>query len=68
MNSRDYVLEMYLTKLEARLNEVRNYYNNRDNLGSTDKVKRAFNNTHSGLSDALASILEALDTLKESFK
>ena len=68
MNSRDYVLEMYLDKLETRLKEARNYYNNRDNLGSIDKVKRAFSNTHSGLSDALASVLESLDTLKESLK
>lgn len=68
MSSRDYVLEMYITKIDARLKEITNYYNNRAELGSTDKVKRAFNNTHSGLSDALASVLEALDTLKESFK
>lgn len=67
MNSRDYVLEMYLDKLEARLKEVRELYNNRDNLGSTEEVKKAFNNVHSGLSDALASVLESLDTLKESF-
>ena len=68
MNSKDYVLEMYLDKLEARLKEVRELYNNRDNLGSVEEVKRAFNNIHSGLSDALASVLESLDTLKESFK
>lgn len=67
MNSRDYVLEMYLDKLEARLKEVREYYNNRDNLGSIDEVKRAFNNTHSSLSDALASVLESLDSLNKSF-
>ena len=67
MNSRDYVLEMYLDKLEARLKEVREYYNNRDNLGSIDEVKRAFNNAHSGLSDALASVLEVLDSLNKSF-
>lgn len=67
MNSKDYVFEMYLDKLEARLKEVRELYNNRDNLGSIDEVKRAFNNVHSGLSDALASVLESLDTLKESF-
>lgn len=68
MNSRDYVLEMYLTKLETRLKEVKEFYNNRDNLGSIEEVKRAFDNTHSGLSDALASILESLDTLKGAFK
>ncbi|EAL0720660.1 hypothetical protein HPMG_01181 [Helicobacter pullorum MIT 98-5489] len=67
MNSKDYVFEMYLDKLEARVKEVRELYNNRDNLGSIDEVKRAFNNVHSGLSDALASVLESLDTLKESF-
>ena len=67
MSSRDYVLEMYLDKLEARLKEVRELYNNRDNLGSIEEVKRAFHNAHSGLSDALASVLESLDTLKESF-
>ena len=67
MNSKDYVFEMYLDKLEARLKEVRELYNNRDNLGSVEEVKRAFNNAHSGLSDALASVLESLETLKESF-
>lgn len=67
MNSRDYVLEMYLDKLEARLKEVKEYYDNRDKLGSIEEVKKAFNNVHSGLSDALASVLESLDTLKESF-
>lgn len=67
MNSKDYVLEMYLDKLEARLKEVKEYYNNRDNLGSTDEVKRAFNNVHSGLSDALASVLESLDSLNKAF-
>lgn len=67
MNSKDYVLEMYLDKLEARVKEVRELYNNRDNLGSIDEVKRAFNNIHNGLSNALASVLESLDTLKESF-
>lgn len=67
MNSRDYVLEMYLDKLEARLKEVKEYYDNRDKLGSIEEVKKAFNNVHSGLSDTLASVLESLDTLKESF-
>lgn len=67
MNSRDYVLEMYLDKLEARLKEVKEHYDNRDKLGSIEEVKRAFNNAHNGLSDALASVLESLDTLKESF-
>lgn len=67
MNSRDYVLEMYLTKIEARLEEIVNYYNNRAELGSIDKIKRVFSSTHSGLSDALASVLEALDLLEESF-
>lgn len=67
MSSKDYVLEMYLDKLEARLKEVREYYNNRDNLGSIDEVKRAFNNIHNKLSDALASVLESLDSLNKSF-
>ena len=66
MNSRDYVLEMYLTKIEARLKEIANYYNNRAELGSIYKIKRVFSSTHSGLSDALASVLVSLDTLKES--
>lgn len=66
MNSKDYVFEMYLDKLEARLKEVRELYNNRDNIGSIDKIKRVFSDAHSGLSDALASVLESLDTLKES--
>ena len=68
MNSRDYVLEMYITKIEARLKEIANYYNNRAEIGSIDKIKRVFSSTHSGLSDALAGVLEALDTLKESLK
>ena len=29
-------------------------------------IKRVFSSAHSGLSDALASVLESLDTLKES--
>lgn len=68
MNSKDYVFEMYLDKLEARLKEIRELYNNRDNLGSVEEVKRAFNNAHSGLSDALASVLESLEVLEKSFK
>lgn len=66
MNSKDYVFEMYLDKLEVRLKEVRELYNNRDNIGSIDKIKRVFSGARSGLSDALASVLESLDTLKES--
>lgn len=68
MNSKDYVFEMYLDKLEARLKEVANYYNNRAELGSINKIKRVFSTTHSGLSDALASVLESLEVLEKEFK
>lgn len=68
MNSKDYVFEMYITKIEARLKEIANYYNNRAELGSINKIKRVFSTTHSGLSDALASVLESLEVLEKEFK
>ena len=68
MNSRDFILEMYITKIEARLKEIANYYNNRAELGSINKIKRVFSTTHSGLSDALASVLESLEVLEKEFK